>query len=504
MGRKLVGIVWFLGLVGCGKTLQLNLVIHDPCNQQALADSQLEHLEVLIESPDLERPVRTTWSIADGKGSLDGMQPVTDAVLSVIGRASNASGNPGEAVAATTVGLLDLSGDAGGDVVDIEVVVGKIGSFISTTNAQQKECSVQVAARRGHTATALPDGTVFIAGGSKVDAQTYRFWSTTEIYDPETGLFNRGPEMQWVREGHAATALADGRVLLTGGVGKSDQQDLTTWRIAQIYDAKRGKLSAEPIAMLDPRAHHTATLLEDGRVLLAGGLNGTRELGTTEIFDPRTETFVAGPTLASPRSHHTAVRVGRAVVAVIGGRGASGVLSTIEFVNLDTNQIVAGPALTTGRSHAVAALVPGKDAVMVAGGFDALVTDPHLGSGLDSIEVVQLSTQNLATSTVVCSGLKLKAKRGDPSLAVVGTSLLVVGGVSASGQLNGSADLLEFSGSNVCTPTIDAVAGGLSVSRAGAETTTLLGGDVLLTGGYTIAQGSPASVIEGEIFVVRR
>ena len=71
--------------------------------------------------------------------------------------------------------------------------------------------------RQQHTATLLPDGRVFIAGGYWSDGQNWRVLSATEMYDPATGDFSPVGSMGAAREGHGAPLLDDGRVLIVGG-----------------------------------------------------------------------------------------------------------------------------------------------------------------------------------------------------------------------------------------------------------------------------------------------
>ncbi len=141
-------------------------------------------------------------------------------------------------------------------------------------------------ARAWHTATTLPDGTVLIVGG--VDASG-RVVETTERFDPDTQTFQRLTGSGVVpRAYHTATLLTDGRVLIAGGVSNSgalvSQAELwDPWSrtLGQRADGARATLST-------PRARHTATLLADGSVLLWGGVNvsGTG-LDSGEVFDPQ-------------------------------------------------------------------------------------------------------------------------------------------------------------------------------------------------------------------------
>jgi hypothetical protein len=135
--------------------------------------------------------------------------------------------------------------------------------------------------RASHTATRLPDGRVLVAGGFRKGPDGYRqIWSaSTEIYDPAKGAFRPGPRLLSARGGQTATVLVDGRVLLAGGWSDAGMLAST-----EIYDpASGGFRSAGTMAFA--RAGHTATRLRDGRVVLAGGGDAVAS-ATIEIFDP--------------------------------------------------------------------------------------------------------------------------------------------------------------------------------------------------------------------------
>jgi hypothetical protein len=497
---------------GCGKTLQLNLVVNDPCNQSILADQTLgmDHMELTITAPDLSEPESMTWKRGDRQGSQTGLTPVENATVTVTGRVSNGAGAPADAVAAIGVGYLDLTGgDA--DVVNLNVVFGRVGWFMSTTDAGAATngnilCSALSAERRGHSASLLPDGRVFVAGGESVKPAATTFWETTEYYEPATGLFVRGPNMKWVRKAHSATVLNDGTILLAGGIGLNGTT-VDTWKVALIFDPTSESF-LNPIPMRSQRANHTATLLGDGRVLLAGGTQGTHELETTEIFDPVAQTFCDGPSLSpQPRAFHSAVRIGESTVALLGGVGAGQVLSSVQFVTVSgcaQGAAVNGPALAKARSHLLAALVPGRDAVVVAGGFDAVATAIENGKGIDSVEIIKLNRSNPGTSTLAACNLKLLNPRGAATLAEIPTGLLVFGGLNAQGLALSSAETLRFGAANDCDVSFTASAGQLTVPRAGAQATAMVGGDVLVSGGFNNVGGSVVSVAQGEIYVRQR
>ena len=129
--------------------------------------------------------------------------------------------------------------------------------------------------RESHTATLLPSGKVLVAGG--VDSGGNAIVST-DLYDPATGLWTPTGALNQRRFSHSATLLASGRVLVAGG-GVSNGFVTTPLSSAEIYDPLTGAwFNTDP---LDTRVNHTATLMRDGIVLVAGGVGDTS--GTTRF-----------------------------------------------------------------------------------------------------------------------------------------------------------------------------------------------------------------------------
>ena len=181
-----------------------------------------------------------------------------------------------------------------------------------------------VVSRLEHVAVRLQDGRVLLAGGDPAQVGQLRpvqgaggATASAELYDPVTGTFTPTGDMARRRGlGATATLLADGRVLVAGGAGGGPDD------LAELFDPTTGQFTPTG-AMSEPRTDFTATLLDDGRVLFAGGYStagapGIRRLATDgDIYDPATGTFSPTQPMVVPRFGHVAalLRDGRVLIA---------------------------------------------------------------------------------------------------------------------------------------------------------------------------------------------
>jgi hypothetical protein len=179
------------------------------------------------------------------------------------------------------------------------------------------------ATRIGHTATLLPSGKVLVAGGLVLPFPAPSL-ASTELYDPATNTWSIAAPMIESRTRHTATMLPDGRVLVVGGLtvtlrdgGLFPSQPTG----AEIYDPKTDRWSATA-PMGSSRLGQTATLLPDGRVLIAGGQdNGLAMFNSTEIYDAAQDRWISAAPMAVARSGHVATLMANGDVFVAGGLG---------------------------------------------------------------------------------------------------------------------------------------------------------------------------------------
>ena len=230
--------------------------------------------------------------------------------------------------------------------------------------------------RAGHTATRLANGKVLIAGGYGEEPSLL----TAALYDRVSDTFTPTGSMQIARVGHTATLLNDGRVLIVGGDLSANTSP------AELYDPETGAfaLAGFPAA---PRLSHSATLLSDGRVLLAGGrqtegdeFDPTSGITSAEIYDPSTEVFTATGSLNTARSGHTATLLldGRVLIAA----GAQKEDQTAELYDPQTGSFTSTGSMTQDRfGHEAVRLEDGK-VLIISHGYR-----PHAAADLASAEV---------------------------------------------------------------------------------------------------------------------
>jgi hypothetical protein len=171
--------------------------------------------------------------------------------------------------------------------------------------------------RQLHSATLLANGKVLIAGGV-ITSGAWR--NSAELYDPATGTFAMTGSMFNSRYSHSATLLTNGKVLIAGGFHGS------FINAAELYDPTAGTFSNTG-GMSSPRAYQTATLLPNGKVLITGGQNGGA-LNSVDLYDPAAGTFSPVSALTVPRYYHTATLLPSGRIFLAGGYGAAVLNST--------------------------------------------------------------------------------------------------------------------------------------------------------------------------------
>jgi uncharacterized delta-60 repeat protein len=225
-----------------------------------------------------------------------------------------------------------------------------------------------VTPRMFHTATLLPDGKVLVAGGTGNNV-TGKPLASAELYDPKSGSWTATGSMPTPRMFHTATLLRDGKVLVAGGSGNNSASLKPPLASAALYDPGNGSWTATG-NMVTPRFDFTATLLPDGKVLVAGGLHSGVQAAAAELYDPGNGSWSATGSMVTPRADQTATLLPDGKVLVAGGSGSNGALASAERYDPGSGSWTAAGSMVTPRQSHTATLLPdGK--VLVAGGFGA-------------------------------------------------------------------------------------------------------------------------------------
>ena len=209
-------------------------------------------------------------------------------------------------------------------------------------------------ARSIHTATPLGNGLVLMAGGN-IAGNCCTTIGTAELYDPAKKSFAATGDLVTGRMGQTATLLPSGKVLIAGGVYNPTATD-NTLSSAELYDYTSGAFTATG-SMTVPRVLHTATLLLNGQVLIAGGTsqpdvernhlaNPPVVYSSAELYDPASATFSATGSMIDGRAYHTATLLATGQVLIVGGEDAYGAFpSTTEIYDPDTGTFSSGPRI---------------------------------------------------------------------------------------------------------------------------------------------------------------
>lgn len=355
------------------------------------------------------------------------------------------------------------------------------------TGAFSPTCPLALA-RADHSSTLLPDGRVMVAGGRNGSSAL----SSVEVYDPEavdplagcTGTWTPTGSLREVRYDHTATTLVNGKVLVASGHGAL----VLTQRLsetAEVYDPATGTWSLT--GSLDtPRENHTATLLGDGSVVVAGGdgIYGNA-VPSAERYDPATGNWSRTGSLGIPREAHTATLLGDGSVLVAGGDGIDGsALASAERYDPAAGTWSPTGSLAVRRTAHTATLLPrGTLLVTGGGGSTTELYDPATGNWQSTGSLVAARTDH--TATLLPSGLVLAvggccplatAELFKPPATVPGSPTAV----TATAR-NGSATVAwkppaDNGGSPITAYTVTASPGGASVTVDGSATAVTVSG----------------------------
>jgi len=328
-------------------------------------------------------------------------------------------------------------------------------------------------ARYAHTATLLLNGKVLVAGGTDGSSAL----SSTELYDPTDGSWKLlAVGLYTARYCHTATLLTNGTVLVTGG-RDSDNNSIPD---CQLFDPAVGYWRTfRGNNLITPRYSHTATLLPDGRVLVAGGVNTTNgTLSSAELFIPNGTggSWSQAADMGSARYDHTATLLPNGTVLVAGGFVPGYALGSSILYAPDSG---GGAWTSTGslnveRGASTATLLPNGE-VLVTGG---LYWDWTIGGSISSAEVYDSATGIWTTTN------SMNYARTEHTATLLDNGQVLVAGGYIVEILVGSSPQSGVELYDPATPTWGMTgAGGMGVARDGHTATLLPDGTVLAAGG---------------------
>jgi hypothetical protein len=385
-------------------------------------------------------------------------------------------------------------------------------------------------ARANHTSTLLKDGHVLVCGGDN----GLEALNSCEIYTPapsSTGAFEDAASMFATRTHHTATLLKDGRVFIAGGspsVATTANGDIVphgALDTAEFFEPATGNFVGVFDAMTTPRSEHTATLLDDGTILLVGGVdeNGTA-LASAEIFDPHAQTFTPTVgTLEVARFDHTAtlMHCGNGCgfdgeVLITGGfNNASQSISVAEIYKPSDKSFhqLASTLMTPRALHTASEL--DNVGVLIAGGVN---NDPSNNFiNLNTAEIFDFSSEEFVMLTSTMSDAPSgRSGAAAAQVSINGSPQILItfgGGADFNGaffsSLPSSAQfdpVSETFSVGPASPPLTACSNttlnpfGCAVTRAAHTATTLDDGRLLIVGGY---EATAVRLPTAEIYTVK-
>lgn len=333
------------------------------------------------------------------------------------------------------------------------------GASLALTAPGWRSAGVLLSQREGHTATLLANGKVLIAGGRGASGLPVL---ASELFDPATGLstYTTGG-LNFGRYRHTATLLQDGKVLLVGSIDGNLQD------APELYDPATGTwtLVNKPGAN---RTGHAATLLANGKVLIVGGTSASaRCIASVELYDPATGQWSDTGNLIRGRCLPSATPVNGGKVFVFGGLDENtAALAYAENYDPATGRWSNGGTLNSARfGHSATLLANGV--VLLAGGSDGtkLIADsalfePNLGHEFVAGRLSTPRTNH--TATILPDG-----------------QVLLTGGVDAGSVAVRSTEIYTGVGTSGAWPN----PGNLGQARVGHAATLLPDGTLIVTGG---------------------
>lgn len=235
--------------------------------------------------------------------------------------------------------------------------------------------------RSRHTATLLADGRVLVVGG----IHNYKGLTSAEIYDPKQNKWIAAGNMSTAHWAHTAHRLDGGRVIVIGGCSTGPSNVCMNGVGVDLYDPNnKTKPWSKGTAMSADRRSHCSVKLKDGKILVAGGFSSSKDHTSIEIYNPGTGFWsLPTATMSTSRNQMACVTLKNGRVALIGGWDATSSpgqlkpLGTIAIYNPSNGTLkLAGGKLKEPRAQHTATLLPGGQVLITGGECDADPSKP--------------------------------------------------------------------------------------------------------------------------------
>lgn len=350
--------------------------------------------------------------------------------------------------------------------------------------------------REDHTATLLRDGRVLVAGGATGVPGMIggTLIASAELYDPASGTWTATGSMIDARYGHTATLLGDGRVLVAGGWGNCKAAGCEALASAELYDPRTGSWSATG-SMVTPHGGGTATLLPDGKVLVAGGWGTSGVTTSAELYDPAGGTWTATGSLIDARGGHTATLLGdgRVLVAGAGYGNSSQALASAELYDPASGTWAATGSMVTPHEDPHTATLLRDGTVLVAGDGTVHVPGPCCAQPSGALPP-SAELYDPASGTWTATG-EMKDVRSYHTATLLPDGDVFVAGSGEGGPL--PAELYD-----PVTRSWTAISSSIEPHLYGETATLLPDGEVLVVGGSngTISPSGDAVMAGAELY----
>ena len=345
-----------------------------------------------------------------------------------------------------------------------------VGRAVATAAGSVVTTSAMRVERAAHTATALRDGRVLVAGGFTNEENAL---SGAELFDPAGWRFAALPRMRTLRHSHTATLLPDGKVLLVGGYTAGS----TVLAAAELFDPATNRFV--PTGSLGAaRAGHVAVALPNGKVLIAGGVGPAWSfLSSAEIYDPATGRFTPTGSMIIARESHAAVLLQSGHVLVVGGHQGRRADITL-FTSAERYDVTSGTFRKVGdmrvRRHKHDAVLLRDGRVLITGGTDERDSDGIYNS-------TELFDPTSATFTMGPDLVRPRYKHNGSAVLLANGTVLIAGGAAQAETFDPRSSAFSL------------VSGNSQMAGQFSAVAPIKNGGVLITGGYGGGRGPRAS-----------